>query len=445
MTKLANLQIGIEWYELLLWLFFVAIGAGFLYFYKTFNDNPKNKYLLQGYFTKMIGGLFFALVYIYYYKGGDTILYFLGTTELNEVLVEDPSTYFRLMFSSFEEYKKILIEKYLWIGTGKSAEEWFMLRATSIFSFIGLNTYLGATFFFSLLSFFGSILMSRIMNDIKPGFERIVFGINFLMPSTILWGSGLLKDTFTLFCFSVLCYYLYKIIYNSYPIFRAIAIVLIPGFIIFNLKPYILICFLPWIFISFFYKIINKNENPVAKFLILPYLLIIFSVGLYFASTYMLESSSEYKLDQIYKRIEGFKSWHTKLEGSAYTLGEMEYSQLGLLKKFPQAVNVTLFRPYLWESSNFFSLLTSIESSLFFVYFLYTLFRSKLNFFVILSKNEFLFGALFFVIFFAFAIGVSAFNFGALVRFKIPLVAIFGFLLFYVVKQVKENKLNLNY
>jgi hypothetical protein len=443
MSKLALFQVGLEWYEILLWLFYVFIGAAFVFFYKSYNDVAKNKYLLQGYFIKVFGGLFFALVYTYYYKGGDTFLYFIGISQFNEVMITDPEIYFKLLFSNLEESNRIRDEVVLNIGTGTSSEEWFMIRFSSILSLFGFNTYLGVTFFCSLLSFIGALLISKVMNEILQGFEKQIFWINFLLPSLVLWGGGLLKDTYTLFAFSVLVYLLFITIYKKFSIIKAIFIGIIPSIVLLELKPYILICFLPWLFITFFFKIINKSANPVAKFLILPYLLIVFSIVLYFGSLFLIDSSAEYNTQKIYKTIEGFHTWHKELGGSVYDLGEIEYTQFGLMKKIPAALNVTLFRPYLWEVKTFFSILTSLESTFFLFFFIFVIIKTKFNLFKVIRKNEFLFGAIIFILFFAFTIGISAFNFGALVRFKIPLVAFYVFSLFYALKtyQINVNKI----
>ena len=45
------------------------------------------------------GGLIFALIYMYYYKFGDTFLYHEGATILSQTLIESPGDYFRLLFS----------------------------------------------------------------------------------------------------------------------------------------------------------------------------------------------------------------------------------------------------------------------------------------------------------------------------------------------------------
>ena len=56
------------WYENFLWLTYVVTGAIILYFIYNLYDK-KYKYLLPAYFIKVFGGLFFALIYVFYYKG----------------------------------------------------------------------------------------------------------------------------------------------------------------------------------------------------------------------------------------------------------------------------------------------------------------------------------------------------------------------------------------
>jgi hypothetical protein len=53
--------------------------------------------------------------------------------------------------------------------------------------------------------------------------------------------------------------------------------------------------------------------------------------------------------------------------GSFYTLGDIEYSALGLLKIIPKAVNVSLFRPYLWEAKKLCSFRQQLKASLHFI------------------------------------------------------------------------------
>src|SRR5690606_4449271 len=52
-------------------------------------------------------------------------------------------------------------------------------------------------------------------------------------------------------------------------------------------------------------------------------------------------------------------------DGSAYNLGAMDASIGSMIKKFPLAVNVTLFRPYIWETRKPIQMLNALEAFLF--------------------------------------------------------------------------------
>ncbi len=123
----------------------------------------------------------------------------------------------------------------------------------------------------------------------------------------------------------------------------------------------------------------------------------------------------------------GWISYASGEEGSAYDLGNIEPTVPGMLSKFPAAVNVTLFRPYVWESKKIIVLLSAIEA-LFFIYFtLLVFFRN--GFFKTLSwifTNPNLLFCFVFTLIFAFAVGISSYNFGALSRYKIPCLPFYG-------------------
>jgi hypothetical protein len=108
-------------------------------------------------------------------------------------------------------------------------------------------------------------------------------------------------------------------------------------------------------------------------------------------------------------------------EGSGYTLGELDGSWQSMIALAPQAINISLFRPYLWEVINPLMLLSAIEALIFLFLTLYTIWRVRWNVFSYLQRPDILF-CLVFAVIFAFAVGVSTFNFGTLSRYKIPMM-----------------------
>jgi hypothetical protein len=437
------MKIDLDWYELLLWLSYVFFGLIFLFFYKTYK-NINNNFLIYGYLLKVTGGLFLALVYIYYYAGGDTTLYYFSTSQFVQILYEKPLLFFELFLTNSDEAKIILAKSQYSVFFSNSDEEWFMMKLSSVFCVLGFNSYLGMTFFFSFTSFFGSLKLFEIFNKILPDKEKWIFRIVFLLPSVLIWGSGILKDTFTLVSFSFFCFYLYQFIIERKLKLSKFLFFLFFAFVLFKLKAYILFCLIPWIMVCIFLDTISRSSNPVAKFLIIPYLLIILFLMSFFGTSNLLESSSDYKTDQIMKKVEGFKTWHTHLGGSAYDLGVTEFTPIGLLSKAHLAINVTLFRPYIWESKTVLILFTAIESFSLLVYSIFVLIYTRLNFFKFIYTSPYLFGGFVFCLIFAFTIGVTSYNFGALSRFKIPLLSVYSFILYYGYISYKKTKLKVN-
>jgi hypothetical protein len=91
-----------------------------------------------------------------------------------------------------------------------------------------------------------------------------------------------------------------------------------------------------------------------------------------------------------------------------------------MLTKFPQAVVVTLFRPFIWESKKIIVLLSGLEALLFLYFTIKVIIKRKTGIFSMVIKDPNLSFCLAFSIIFAFAVGITSYNFGALSRYKIP-------------------------
>lgn len=426
-----------DWLTVIMW--FVVVGAIILVKNIVWSK-PLSKFLFPAYLIKVFGGIAFVLVYHYYYGGGDTSYYFMGANKLSDIFFDSPNHYFKLLFSTAAEAQEILHQLDHNIIYARGDEGWFMVRLISPITIIGIKSILGTTFFLSMFSLIGSWKLFKLMNRIIPNKKRVNFAINFLVPSVIFWGSGIMKDTITMASFFILVCWFYELLYDKKNKLLKIGLSLLFLYVIYHLKAYILIGALPWVFITLFLFLSSKLPSLFLKVTIIPFLLITIAFSAYFVSNVVIESSAEYNTDNLINNIEGFHSWHTTLGGSAYTLGEMEYTFWGILAKTPAAINVTLFRPYIWESNSAFVLLSALESLIVLGLTLWTIIKSRLRPFRFLFKSPFMFGGFVFCMVFSFAIGLTAYNFGALVRFKIPMLSIYLFSLFYVLTKVKEYR-----
>ena len=186
-----------------------------------------------------------------------------------------------------------------------------------------------------------------------------------------------------------------------------------------------------WVFITYRSKI----ESKFVKALVTPILLVSIVISGYFVLNALGNTFQKFSLDNIETKAKGMQAWHTYVvevlndgQGSSYTLGDVDYSVTGIIKKIPAAINVALFRPYFWEVKTSLMILSAVESS-FIMFFTITAvwyFVKHFQFGVLfISKNPALIFMLIFSIVFAFSVGFSSYNFGALSRYRIPLLPFF--------------------
>jgi hypothetical protein len=105
----------------------------------------------------------------------------------------------------------------------------------------------------------------------------------------------------------------------------------------------------------------------------------------------------------------------------------------------PDAIVVSLFRPYLWEVNNPLMLLSALESLALLLLVVYLIFKGNVRLFRAFWEPN-IFFYLLFALTFAFAVGVSTYNFGTLVRYKIPMMPFFVMALVLIDDQVNRFK-----
>jgi hypothetical protein len=164
------------------------------------------------------------------------------------------------------------------------------------------------------------------------------------------------------------------------------------------------------------------------KLLLFPLVLGVAVIVSYFAMLKASEDSKKYSLGNISETAKitayDIRYWTGRDAGSGYTLGELDGTFSSMIRLSPQAINVALFRPYIWEVNNPLMLLSAIESLTILLICVYISIRRNVTIVSAFSTPDVVF-MLVFSLTFAFAVGVSTYNFGTLVRYKIPMIPYF--------------------
>jgi hypothetical protein len=414
--------------------------------------HPWRPYFIPGLASKIVGAILIGMLYQYYYGGGDTSNYFEHAQTINSSFSDSPVKWFNLILRIppwYDGEYSPYVSKMIWY---ESPSEY---TVASIAAFIGvftLTTYLPISIILGSLAFTGSWAMFRTFASQYPHLVRPIALCVLFIPSTIMWGSGLFKDTICMFGLGWMTYGAFRMLLLRDFSIKNIFLTLISFILIAKIKVYILLAFLPavalWILFTYAYYIPTAAARVLVKLLV--------TAGCFFGFMFFSQKYAEelgrYSLDKIAKTSYITSTYISSVsgdDGSAYDLGELDPSINGMLRKFPLAVNVTLFRPYIWETRKPIQMLNALEASLF-LWVTIKLFITIgfLRIWSAISEDTTIQFCLIFAIIFAFAIGLSSGNFGTLSRYRIPCLPFYGLslvLIYYKYKPIDNNILAFNF
>ena len=262
------------------------------------------------------------------------------------------------------------------------------------------------------------------------------------IPSVALWGAGIMKDTLSMAGVGWFTYSLYHLfIVRRRWLFCSI-VGLLSLHLVWQTKPYIIIALLP----AFAYWVLRHYRLQIKDYRLTLFIFLV-TVLLVGTASYFLRDQIRATANDLFvsfvHRAVGFQGWHGLLAAqgaSGYNLGEIRFTVGGIFSKFFPSVNVTLFRPYLFEVRNPVMLFSALESAAFLGFTVYVF--AKVGFLQawgIVSRRPFLTFCLLFTLIFGFAVGFTSYNFGALVRYKIPCLP---FYLAFLLGLLHEKRLN---
>jgi len=383
------------------------------------------KYFIPALTVKLIGAIALGLIYEFYYKGGDTFNYFHHIKIIQEAFGDSFSAGVK-MLTAHGEYIPETIKYSSRMFWYRSAEaEYDLVRLGAVLAFFSFTTYTVIALFFAVISFSGMWAMYLTFLRIRPQlYKQLAYAV-FFVPSLFFWGSGLMKDSICVGALGWLFYAFYKGVILRRQVSSMLLVGGLAAYVLFSIKVYILLSFLPpallWVFNENSQRIRNAALRTIAR----PILIGTGLLVAVFAATTLTEGDAKYDVDNIGERskITADYLYGISQEGSAYSLGEQDGTISGMLKLAPQAIVVSLFRPFLWEVKNPIMLLSALESLFFLGFTGRILFRlGPQKTIGLIVRTPVLVLCFVFSLVFAATVGIVSYNFGTLVRYKIPLI-----------------------
>jgi hypothetical protein len=350
-----------------------------------------------------------------------------GSRMIWNAFVESPLVGIRLLLADGSNYNDIYAYATR-IYFFRDPNSYAVIRLAALFDLLTFSSYSATAALFAVLSFVGAWQFYLTFYRQYPHLHKHLAVAAFFIPSVFFWGSGILKDTVTLAFLGIATFQFYKIfIEKKFGVWN-IGVLLLALYVVFTIKIFILQAYLPAVIIWIGTMNLTHIRSLVLKIMIVPFIIAILLVSSYYTVVKVSEDDSRYSVSKIAETAKttayDIRYFSGRDAGSGYTLGELDGTFESMINLAPQAINVALFRPYIWEVRNPLMLISSLESLTLLLMFLYVLIKKRYLFLEAILQPNVIF-SLVFSIAFAFAVGVSTFNFGTLVRYKIPMLPFF--------------------
>lgn len=434
-------------------LFIVPLTLMVAYFVATriknkhIKEKPYYKYFRIGLFVKIWAGLAFAAIYLFYYGGGDTVYYFWGTESLVKMLAKDIPTFLKILGgNNSAEVFSFFDQSTGWPTYWRDPNSFAVCRFNVPFYVLGLGSYLGNTVVMNLFLYLGIWRFYQMLMELYPSNAKWLAIAVFFIPSVVFWSSGILKDGWTLTAILFLFTNFYHIFIIREHVWKNIFWLLLWSYIAFSIRPYIFYVSMGSGLIWVSFSAIKAIKSSFLRTIALPFIIllawvtgvsIIAQTGTWAGKRYtsmdaMMETAWIIQ-DDLKKDYYG---------GNSFDIGTFEPTVTGIIKKAPKAIIAGLFRPFIWEGRSPLMLLSGLENFIVLLLLVYLLFSLRITrFFTGLSEDPFLLALFVMAVTFAFSVGLTTANFGALVRYAIPVKMLIVLVMVQLIYKLKQNKM----
>lgn len=387
----------------------------------------------RAFYFKIITAISFTLITVFYFKGGDTVLYFHATKDLNGALTGDGPGLMDILTRNNIEYNDDLFPYFFYDDNIFANTHLYMYSPSNFFPgkfalipyYIFGGSYLCINIWFSMFALGGAIRLYKSFYYFYPHLKKELALACLFLPGVTFWSSSLLKDPITFGAIGYILYAIVSILFKKKNFWPSLFWIALGGYFLFSIKIYILLVLVLSMVVWFFAEFNKKIKDRLLRNVFTALTFIVSAVIAFMLLNYLtsLENAKEYKLDDLLANAEvqrdNYAAINQTLAGdSHFKIGSSNPALL-----FFNSIVATLYRPFLWEINTPIALLSAFESLLFLFLTLYIIFKNGIRkFFGLTFSDGRILMCFVFAFVFAFAVGSSTANFGALSRYKIPCI-----------------------
>lgn len=407
----------------------------FISLFKYKNDDETRRYFFIGFFFKIVCCIGYAAIYDFYYGwAGDTYSYFWSSTSLGNLLFHDPNSYFMILFDTIDKNNINMLPPeatHIYMPSFRDPSKYALHRFLSPFAIIGGDNYYTINICLAVFTYLLNWKFFRYIRTKINCSDKFTFICIMMIPSVGFWSSALMKDSFT-FTFNlvfIMCFA--KIFFDRKIRISTILGLLLSAYIVMELKVYILYAAIAGCMVWFGSGYIKRVKSTLFKFIIAPLLILIVAFGGMYALRFVGESvggtfsNVDSMLNQASVTQQDLKQEY--YQGHSFDIGDFDGSIGSLISMGPKAIIAGLYRPFIFESGSTVMLLSGLENTALLLLSIFVFFKAGIKYSLKqILGNPFVSMCFLFSVVLALGIGISTSNFGALVRFKIPLIPFFA-------------------
>lgn len=372
------------------------------------NSGLSNSQLIIIFLLKVMAGIFYGWVGIYYGNHAqmvDTWSYHYNSIQEYKLLYENPHEYLVNLFRNpyDDGVTKFLSSNNSYWNDLKGN---IFIKILSIFNIFSFGHYYTNVIFYSFISMFGPVAIYRVMNDVYPGKKLQVLIAVFLIPSFLYWASGLHKEGLIFLGFSLVIYNFYFALKRKKLSTANVLFVLLGLLLVVTLRNFLIIILVPallaWLLASRF------SKKPLAVFGICYLCFVIF----FFTAGY-ISANLNFPQAVVTKQ----KEFVALLGNSSVPMKELEPTFPSFMLNTPQAVSLSILRPYPSDVKHILSLAAAAETTfLLFLFFLFIALKRRNG--TQTTSPTFVYFCLFLSFSVLITIGYAVNNLGAIVRYR---------------------------
>ncbi|MBK6382058.1 MAG: hypothetical protein IPF69_01090, partial [Chitinophagaceae bacterium] len=314
---------------------------------KKYKGTDLYRYFMPAFYWRIFFSLVFTFVSQYYFKFADTNHYYQGVLDMHRAVNDDLSylgdIYQHLKLKSDNRLMNYFLYDALGITHMYMYEipNYFVPRFGLPFSLLFGKSYMAISFCMSFFAFGGCWRLFKMFYHLYPHLHKKMAIATLFLPSVLFWGVGLMKDTICLGALGFFLYAAYNIFILSYKRGISIVILIGTGYLLYYIKPYILICVMPaflmWIFLRWRVLIPDKTLRQVSTVLFASVSIV---AGFFLVQNLTSsEAASRYSTEKLMESVQAQQNSFTNSEasgsGSNFSIAKVEdNSPLSAVKLF---------------------------------------------------------------------------------------------------------------